>query len=148
MAWFPALDFTAVLSALSKFSSLEERTTDGSSSRAGATPGVTVGTERVCGGSRAAQAGVAPALELFCSPCSSKHGASATCCIVTRVAGHKGVQTRIFVRTLLSTETIHPLQAGIPGKWAEKPVVWSSRYAVGMPIRCLDLAFHKTRQTY
>ena len=63
---FPALDFTAVLSALSKFSSLEERITDGSSSRAGATPGVTVGTERVCGGSRAAQAGVAPALELFC----------------------------------------------------------------------------------
>jgi hypothetical protein len=62
MSSFLAPDFTAFRSALSKFSSLEERITDGSSSRAGATPRVTVGTKRVCGGSRAAQTGVAPAL--------------------------------------------------------------------------------------
>ena len=62
MAWFPAPDFTAFRSALSKFALLEECITEGGSSRAGATPEVTIGTKRVCGGSRAAQTGVAPAL--------------------------------------------------------------------------------------
>ena len=146
MAWFPALDFTAVLSALSKFSSLEERITDDTSSRAGATPEVTIGTKRVCGGSRAGQTGVAPALKLFCSPCFSKNSSSATRCIVTREAGHKGVQTRIFVRILPSTEIIRPLHAGNPlGSGPKNPKSWSSRYAAGVPIRCVDLAFHKAR---
>jgi hypothetical protein len=63
MSSFLAPDFIAFRSALSKFSSLEECITDSRSSRAGATPGVTVRTEQVCGGSMAAQTGVAPALE-------------------------------------------------------------------------------------
>ena len=129
MAWFPALDFTAVLSALSKFSSLEERITDDSSSRAGATPEVTIGTKRVCGGSRAGQTGVAPALELFSSPCFSKHRSSVTRCIVTREAGHKGVQPRIFARILPSTDVIRPLHAGTPLRNRFKEPSWSSRYA-------------------
>jgi hypothetical protein len=145
MPWFLPPDFTAVLSALSKFSSREERITDGSSSRAGATPEVTIGTKRVCGGSRAAQTGVAPALELFCSPCFSKHRSSATRCIVKREAGHKGVQTRIFVRILPSTEIIRPLHAGPPGKWAEEPVVVvkPTRGRGANPV--LRPAFHKAR---
>ena len=57
---------------LQGFSSLEECITEGISLRAGATPGVTVGTEQVCGGSRAAQTGVAPALEFGFGVCASR----------------------------------------------------------------------------
>src|SRR5713226_3349470 len=57
-----------------EFSSPQECITNGSSSRAGATPPeVTAGTKRVCGGSRAAQPGVAPALEIFCGGLCSAH---------------------------------------------------------------------------
>ncbi len=114
MSSFLAPDFTAFLSARSKFSSLEEASLTAVPQGRERPPEVTIGTKRVCGGSRAAQTGVAPALELFCSPCLSKHRSSATRCIVTREAGRNGVQTRIFVRTLLSTEIIRPIRTVIP----------------------------------
>jgi hypothetical protein len=145
MPWFLPRDFTAVLSALSKFFSLQGRITDGSSSRAGATPESDDRNEADLWRLRAAQTGVAPALELFCSPCFSKHRSSATRCIVTSEAGHNGVQTRIFVRTLLSTEIIRPLRTVTP--WGVDRRTCSRGRAIRRsgPIQCLDLALYKAR---
>ncbi len=146
MAWFPALDFTAVLSALSKFSSLEERITDDTSSRAGATPEVTIGTKRVCGGSRAAQTGVAPALELFLQSVCLE--ASLYCNPLYRYARSRPqgrsdpdlCADSVVYGNNPSASCRHPLGSGPKNPWS-----WSSRYAAGVPIRCLDLAFHKAR---